>query len=67
MTDEPDFNRIILEQLAGLVTQSLIDKIESGEATAADLSAAIKLLKDQGITAAPKATANLIETLEDEE
>lgn len=38
-----------LSYLHELVAQSFIDKIKSGEATSADLSAAIKFLKDNGI------------------
>jgi ABC-type Zn uptake system ZnuABC Zn-binding protein ZnuA len=42
-----------LGNLHDLVTRELIRRIESGEATAADLAQAIKLLKDNGITAVP--------------
>lgn len=36
-----------------IVAQSLIDKIKSGEATASDVSNALKMLKDNNITCAP--------------
>lgn len=39
-----------LSLLHELTAQALIEKIKSGEATSADLNAAIKLLKDNGIT-----------------
>lgn len=42
-----------LGNLHELVTRELTRRIESGEATAADLAQAIKLLKDNGITAVP--------------
>ncbi|MBX6333971.1 hypothetical protein IRY61_01360 [Candidatus Saccharibacteria bacterium] len=42
-----------LETLHELVTQELTKRIRSGEATAADIAQAIKLLKDNGITAIP--------------
>lgn len=38
-----------LNDLHELVTVDLITKIQSGEATAAELNAAIKFLKDNGI------------------
>jgi hypothetical protein len=43
----------LLERLHDLLTQNLIDKIESGEATAADLGVARQLLKDNNINATP--------------
>lgn len=39
----------LLNQLHGLVAQDLIDKIKSGDATAQELSAAIKFLKDNHV------------------
>ena len=42
-----------LGNLHDLVTRELTRRIESGEATAADLAQAIKLLKDNEITAIP--------------
>lgn len=42
-----------LGNLHDLVTQELTRRIESGKATAADIAQAIKLLKDNGITAVP--------------
>lgn len=38
-----------LDALHGLVAESLAARLRSGEATAADFSAAIKFLKDNGI------------------
>lgn len=42
-----------LGNLHELVTLELTRRIESGEATAADIAQAIKLLKDNGISAVP--------------
>jgi len=42
-----------LGNLHELVTWELTRRIESGEATAADIAQAIKLLKDNGISAVP--------------
>ena len=39
----------LLSQLHGLMTEELINRIVSGEATSADLSVAVKFLKDNGI------------------
>lgn len=39
----------ILEQLHGVVAQEFIDRIKSGEAKSADLSAAVKFLSDNGV------------------
>lgn len=41
----------LLEALHGVVADELKRRIEAGEATAADISAAIKFLKDNGIEA----------------
>lgn len=41
----------VLSQLHTLVAEKLIDKIASGEASAAELSVAVKFLKDNGIDA----------------
>lgn len=43
----------LLERLHELLTQDLIEKIESGNATAADLGVARQLLKDNSINAMP--------------
>lgn len=43
----------ILGRLHELVATELTRRIESGEATAADIAQAIKLLKDNNITAVP--------------
>lgn len=45
----------LLEELHTAVVRTLLDKIRSGEATAADLGVARQLLKDNGIDAAAKA------------
>lgn len=42
-----------LQDLHGIVAEELKRRIASGEATAADLSAAIKFLKDNGIEYEP--------------
>lgn len=41
----------LMDALHGIVAQELIDRIKSGEASAADISNAIKFLKDNGIEA----------------
>ena len=43
----------ILEQLMEKCAEKLLDKIKSGQATAADYANAIRLLKDNGIKADP--------------
>lgn len=43
----------MLQKLHDAVCDDLLFKIQSGEATAAELSAAIKFLKDNGIEALP--------------
>lgn len=49
----------ILGMLHEAVAQDLIDKIKSGEATAQELNAAIKFLKDNGIEALPTENSKL--------
>lgn len=49
----------LLENLHRAVAEDLLDKIKSGEATAAEISAAIKFLKDNGIEAIPSAGSPL--------
>ena len=44
----------LLQTLHDKVAKGLLDKIQSGEATAADYNAAIKFLKDNGIEAIPE-------------
>lgn len=39
----------ILDTLHGIVAQEFIDRIKSGEAKSADLSAAVKFLSDNGV------------------
>ena len=41
----------LLALLHNAVANALVEKVKSGEATAAELAAAIKFLKDNGITA----------------
>lgn len=48
-----------LGRLHELVAKELTRRIESGEATAADLAQAIKLLKDNNITAIPTSNNGL--------
>ena len=43
-----------LEKLHGAIARELTNRIANGEATAADISAAIKFLKDNHIDAVPK-------------
>jgi len=43
----------VLDTLHRLTAKALIAKLESGEATAADISAASKFLKDNGVEAVP--------------
>jgi len=43
----------LLEELHNAVAEDLLYKIQNGDATAAELSAAIKFLKDNGIEALP--------------
>ncbi len=52
-TNEPTTASIeTLSTLHNLVAEILIEKLRSGEATAMDVSAAIRFLKDNGIEAA---------------
>ena len=56
----------LLEGLHNAVAEDLLYKIQSGDATAAELSAAIKFLKDNGIEALPSEGAplgNLVDAL----
>lgn len=56
----------LLETLHNAVAQDLLDKILGGDATAAELSAAIKFLKDNGIEAIPTegtALGSLVDSL----
>lgn len=43
-----------LNELHGAVAQHLLDRVYSGEATAAEVGQAVKMLKDNGIEAIPK-------------
>jgi hypothetical protein len=43
----------LLEELHSITVRALIDKVKSGEATAADLNVARAMLKDNGIDAIP--------------
>ncbi|MAD98968.1 MAG: hypothetical protein Unbinned200contig1002_19 [Prokaryotic dsDNA virus sp.] len=54
----------LLDQLHGLVAKDLIDKIKSGEATAQDLGAAIRFLKENNVQADPTENKNLGELYE---
>lgn len=49
----------LLKQLHTLTITALLDKIKSGEATASDLTVAVKMLKDNGINADAKVEPNL--------
>lgn len=52
-----------LEHLHNALTEELIRRIESGAAESADLSAAIKLLKDNGVDARSRDPNELNEKL----
>lgn len=47
----PRANASILDELHGMLAQEFIDRIKNGKATSGDLSAAVRLLKDNGIEA----------------
>lgn len=49
----------LLESLHNAVAKDLLYKVESGEATAQELSAAIKFLKDNGIEASRETSKDL--------
>jgi hypothetical protein len=49
----------LLENLHNAVAKDLLDKVQSGEATAQELSAAIKFLKDNGIEATRETSKDL--------
>jgi hypothetical protein len=56
----------LLKSLHNAVAEDLLEKVQSGEATAAELSAAIKFLKDNGIEALPmegSPLGNLVDSL----
>lgn len=63
----------LMELLHGTVAKELLDRIKSGSATAADISNAIKFLKDNGIearadkNAAIKSLASHFPSFEDED
>lgn len=54
MSNKPNLDAI-LSDLQIEVAQKLLDKVKSGDATAADLNVARQLLKDNQITALPSA------------
>lgn len=45
----------LMEALFAIAARTLIDKLQSGEATAQDVKNAIQMLKDNGITSDEKA------------
>ena len=61
----------ILEQLHEAVTYDLLARVQSGEATSAELSVAVKFLKDNGasndVITAESPMANLLKELPFEE
>ncbi|WP_421868821.1 hypothetical protein [Pararhizobium sp.] len=63
----------MMAALHGVVAQELLDRIKDGSATAADISNAIKFLKDNGIearadkNAAVASLASQFPTFEDED
>lgn len=50
----------IMEELHGAVAASLLDRVQAGEATASELSVAVKFLKDNGIDAVAKPESPLL-------
>ncbi len=46
-----------LEELMEKVVEALLEKVKSGEATAADMANAIRLMKDSGIRMDPSTAA----------
>jgi hypothetical protein len=60
-------NRDILDALHGAVANDLLNRVKSGEATASELSVAVKFLKDNNanldVITAESPLANLLESL----
>ena len=60
-------NRDILDALHGAVAHYLLNRVKSGEATASELSVAVKFLKDNNanldVITAESPLANLLESL----
>lgn len=52
-------NNDLLENLHNAVASDLLAKVQSGEATASELSAAIKFLKDNGVEATRDSSKDL--------
>ncbi len=50
----------IMEELHGAVAASLLDRVQAGEATASELSVAVKFLKDNGIDVVAKPESPLL-------
>lgn len=64
MTQKKKATTELLEDLHGKVAASLLQKIEEGTATAADLAVARQFLKDNGIDAIPRGTQGVSEGLQ---
>lgn len=60
-------NRDILDALHGAVAHDLLNRVKSGEATASELSVAVKFLKDNNanldVITAESPLANLLQSL----
>jgi hypothetical protein len=60
-------NRDILDALHGAVANDLLNRVKSGEATASELSVAVKFLKDNNanldVITAESPLANLLDSL----
>ena len=52
-------NEDLLADMHGLLTEAMIGKLRSGEATAADMGVMRQMLKDNNITADPETNKNL--------
>ena len=59
------FSDEILFKLAEVAAEQLFERIKNGEWTAAEMTAALKLLKDNGVTATSVARDDLVDALHD--
>lgn len=59
----PRANASILDELHGLLAEEFIKRIKDGKATSGDLSAAVRLLKDNGIEARSTEAADVEDRL----
>ena len=61
MSNESKAPKELLEAMHGALTEALLRKIRSGEATSADLSVARQFLRDNGVDAVPSKSNGLKE------